>query len=1159
VGHLPIEGDPQMDSRSRLILLDYIIRLIRSFYRDTLCLNLSTNLVDIYQIAKYPESEVTFKELEKVLFFILGICISGVNRDHFINQIQSFDTNLQLELVPYIECITDDFSFSIPKRIICNIESGLSSTEIIKHKLKNKSSNSKKNVRRSGIDEDDNSGDISSSLTSSSNNSSDSESAKISSPSSSSSCENLANEQEGVQFNFKTIDDLNSFLNVKLLPNVQRIIDERDSYLESIIELKQDKDFLQTKLNSDSSAKITANTNSFLLNLINSSINVNKNNSSKKLRKNSNINNDLNENEDNKTDNLVISSSNQENKSSSDLNIDLNSLIDLSDSQTIAKLIESIYKELSEPLNKQSSNESTSSNNQYKNEIFINCTSSDSTELLDDLKNKKMLTNNVNQKIALELVEYKIKLRQLVNEIEEKCEQIETLKDEIDDVKKQINKLRNENVDLQQKASLANVYSDELESLREKTVKIDKYESDNLKLKQRIEELEAIQQHFEEVKEENIILCETRTIMEKQINDYQIKLLALQRNDTDLNKYKQEVDDLLGQRELENKRLVEICEKNAKLELEIKNMQSQNISLDKQLRNLNEKCIDLSSELTKQQQIYSSLQQQCQSNQLQINESNRLRLIELENTNNEMICQIKHRDQDISKLKEQLRMKEINLDECNVNIKVLTEQLNLEQDNKIKCERTLEQHKLEIKELQFKLDDCVNETRKLDMTIRHAAETNEQKENENKENFLKILDSHEKLNDSYKKLLSDHEQLQKIYVQLETDYDELYVELNKKHLLINGLNSDLDELKEKNLQFTQKYYETEQELTKFKSRLFNDACVITDENESSKKLELERIYELKFSQLNDEIKQLQMKRELVETRIGEMNRNLEVKTTENSQLRSENKAIEIELTKHQEKVQIQLLQLSQLNEKIHSLEIQNEKLEDEKSQLFEQLHLLLQQNQEILTQTLNSKDMYHEETKAYLLQLNNLKRQKEMLEQKIMEQYKNCPSLTQKQQKQKRSGSNCAGLSHSSSSSSGFGNSGSSSSSGGGGLIRQFVQKVRNKSSSSSSNMSTPTQSTTSSHSSNQNELLNLQPHNHNDLLNEEYCHKYSADDINYLNIDSKEFQNSNSKIKLLGNQCLSSSSSSASTSSTSSSSCMIQQQTINNNQVCIIDFKFLN
>jgi hypothetical protein len=48
------------------------------------------------------------------------------------------------------------------------------------------------------------------------------------------------------------------------------------------------------------------------------------------------------------------------------------------------------------------------------------------------------------------------------------------------------------------------------------------------------------------------------------------------------------------------------------------------------------------------------------------------------------------------------------------------------------------------------------------------------------------------------------------------------------------------------------------------------------------------------------------------------------------------------------------------------LENSNEKLEDEKGQLFEQLNILLQQNQELLTQALNSKDSYHEQTKNYM-------------------------------------------------------------------------------------------------------------------------------------------------------------------------------------------------
>ena len=37
--------------------------------------------------------------------------------------------------------------------------------------------------------------------------------------------------------------------------------------------------------------------------------------------------------------------------------------------------------------------------------------------LLNDLKSRKLLANNWNQKIAIELVECKVKLRQLINEM----------------------------------------------------------------------------------------------------------------------------------------------------------------------------------------------------------------------------------------------------------------------------------------------------------------------------------------------------------------------------------------------------------------------------------------------------------------------------------------------------------------------------------------------------------------------------------------------------------------------------------------------------------------------------------------------------------------------------------------------------------------------
>lgn len=104
-----------------------------------------------------------------------------------------------------------------------------------------------------------------------------------------------------------------------------------------------------------------------------------------------------------------------------------------------------------------------------------------------------------------------------------------------------MNKLRHENVELQERASLASVYSDELESLRERSHKAEKYECEITKLKEKIDELSLSKHTIDELKEENLILNETRTILEKQLNDYQIRFLCFQRIEADLQKYKLEV------------------------------------------------------------------------------------------------------------------------------------------------------------------------------------------------------------------------------------------------------------------------------------------------------------------------------------------------------------------------------------------------------------------------------------------------------------------------------------------------------------------------------------------------------------------------------------------------------------------------------------------
>ncbi|XP_041809166.1 protein Daple isoform X2 [Chelmon rostratus] len=63
-------------------------------------------------------------------------------------------------------------------------------------------------------------------------------------------------------------------------------------------------------------------------------------------------------------------------------------------------------------------------------------------------------------------------------------------------------------------------------------------------------------------------------------------------------------------------------------------------------------------------------------------------------------------------------------------------------------------------------------------------------------------------------------------------------------------------------------------------------------------------------------------------------------------------------------------------------------LEEENHHLLSQVNLLSQQNHTLLERSMESKELYHQEQKLYIDKLNALRRHKEKLEEKIMDQYK---------------------------------------------------------------------------------------------------------------------------------------------------------------------------
>lgn len=74
----------------------------------------------------------------------------------------------------------------------------------------------------------------------------------------------------------------------------------------------------------------------------------------------------------------------------------------------------------------------------------------------------------------------------------------------------------------------------------------------------------------------------------------------------------------------------------------------------------------------------------------------------------------------------------------------------------------------------------------------------------------------------------------------------------------------------------------------------------------------------------------------------------------------------------------------------------NVKLEEDNRALLMQVQALLTQNQELLTQSLESKDHFAEEQKANLERVAELNRQKERLEEKIMDQYRRYDPIKKK-------------------------------------------------------------------------------------------------------------------------------------------------------------------
>ncbi|XP_061097228.1 protein Daple [Conger conger] len=221
----------------------------------------------------------------------------------------------------------------------------------------------------------------------------------------------------------------------------------------------------------------------------------------------------------------------------------------------------------------------------------------------------------------------------------------------------------------------------------------------------------------------------------------------------------------------------------------------------------------------------------------------------------------------------------------------------------------------------------------------------------------KLLAVHERQAAEYEQLIAQHTSLKGTHRSLEQEHRML----QNKYAVLMKRKTTLEEL-EGTLQ---------RERESLGAEIHKNGLILA-ENQSLKG-EVDRITQT-HEQVRQECDRLQLQTKELKTSLNESQLELNRWQARYDQLKEQHQGLDISLAKLENHCEL----LTRLKGN----------LEEENHHLLSQIQMLSQQNQTLLERTMESKEMYHEEQKQYIDKLNALRRQKEKLEEKIMDQYK---------------------------------------------------------------------------------------------------------------------------------------------------------------------------
>lgn len=380
---------------------------------------------------------------------------------------------------------------------------------------------------------------------------------------------------------------------------------------------------------------------------------------------------------------------------------------------------------------------------------------------------KNRSTQNVNQNngdsqhLAVELADWKARLRKQRQELEEKSEQLSECREELEHTKLVLAKLRSDSQEWFNEARKSTGYRDEVDALREKADRCDRLEQEILRYRDRLADAEYYKTRVTELREDNKALMETRDALEEQLQRARKRAEQCLTLEAAMIKLKREANDIALERDADQQKIQELIEENNHLQYITKSVLSESNNSNLDTDNEGESTLE-SGENSLSEQLTSN----AQARALKLELENKRLLSTIDNLREQSLLESSDKVLELEKEKKRLTLK------C--------EQL---QEN---CNRLMQQNS----ELEEVFRNALEENRKLQDSFdsQKAFIDRQAIDRDSEKNKLQDFEKH------LESLTKDKQRIQMLCDSIQRRADELEKSLDSRTKELNLIKPEADKV-----------------------------------------------------------------------------------------------------------------------------------------------------------------------------------------------------------------------------------------------------------------------------------------------------------------------------------------------------------------------------